>query len=80
MTPFNPQEEDDPWYPIQLFAALAGHVSGDEEAQESLANALNRNLAEIEAKSWLAIHLFLANRLAQVITSPLFVEAGTALC
>jgi hypothetical protein len=70
-TPFDPEEEDDPWYPIQLFAALAGHLSGDEEAEENLASALSRTPRKgSEAKSWLAIHLFLADRLAKVIASP----------
>jgi len=69
--PFDPEEEDDPWYPIQLFAALAGHLSGDEEAQENLASALNRTPRRgSEAKSWLAAHLFLADRLAEIIARP----------
>jgi len=70
-SPLDPEEENDPWYPIQLFAALAAYLSGDEEAQDNLANALSRTPRRgSEAKSWLAIHLFLADRLSEVIASP----------
>jgi hypothetical protein len=70
-TPFDPEQEDEPWYPIQLFAVVAGHLAGDEEARENLASAVSRTPRRgSNAKSWLATHLFLADRLAKVTARP----------
>jgi hypothetical protein len=70
-TPLDPAQENDPWYPIQLFAAVAADLASDEEARENLTNAVSRTPRKgSDVKSWLATHLFLADRLAKVISSP----------
>lgn len=72
-TPINRAEEDDPWYPVQVFATVATHIAGDQEAQETLTGAVGRTARKgVDAASWLSTHLALADRLAKVIAKPQF--------
>jgi len=72
-TPINRDEDDDPWYPVQVFATVTTHVAGDQEAQETLAGAVGRTVRKgVDAVSWLSTHLALAGRLAKVIAKPGF--------
>lgn len=67
----DPETDEDPWYPIQVFAAVAAHLAGDIEAQEILSRAAARTARRgVDVGAWLATHLVLADRLAQVICKP----------
>lgn len=56
-----------------LFATVATHVAGDQEAQETLTGAVGRTVRKgVDAASWLSTHLALAGRLAKVIAKPGF--------
>jgi hypothetical protein len=68
-TPIDRDEEDDPWYPIQVFAAVATQLVGDREAQETVVGAVERTARKgADAGSWLTTHLALADRLVKVIS------------
>jgi hypothetical protein len=70
-SPIDLEQEEAPWYGIQLFAAIAAHVSGDEEARETLASAVTRTARRgVDISSWLETHLRVADRLALVISAP----------
>lgn len=60
-----------PWYPIQAFASVAPHLSGDEDALETLTTAVTRTPRKgSDASIWLKIHLGIAHRIARVIGAP----------
>ena len=70
-SPTDLDEEEDPWYAIQVFAAIADPLAGDLEAREILAHAVGRTARKGgDASSWVARHLSLAERLADVMNSP----------
>ena len=74
-TPIDRDEEDDPWYPVQVFATVATHLVGDQEAQQTLTGAVERTVRKGgDAASWLANHLALADRLAKVMAKPGFYQ------
>jgi hypothetical protein len=69
--PIDLDEEEDPWYAIQVFAAIAGPLAGDLEAREILTHAVGRTARKgADANSWVARHLRLAERFADVMNSP----------
>lgn len=66
-TPIDLEEEEDPWYPIQVFAAVAGQLAGDTEARDILKHAVERTARKgTDGAAWLAKHLRLADRLVAV--------------
>ena len=66
-TPIDLQEEDDPWYPTQVFASVAGQLAGDTEARDILKHAVERTARKgTDGKAWLSGHLRLADRLVAV--------------
>lgn len=70
-TPLDPEQHDDPWYPIQILAAAAPVLAADEEAREHFFNAVNRTPRRgHDVKSWLATHISFAERLEKIVTSP----------
>ena len=70
-TPIDTDEEDDPWYPIQIYAAVAPLLVGDQDAQGTVAAAVTRTARKgTNVASWLATHLALAYRIVQVATAP----------
>jgi hypothetical protein len=70
-SPIDLEEEVAPWYGIQLFAAIAPHLSEDADARETLTAAVTRTPRKgADISSWLKIHLRIADRLARVITVP----------
>lgn len=69
-TVIDPDEDDDPWYPIQVFAAIGGPLASDAEARETLTGAVGRTARRgADGASWLATHLRLADRLVQVMAT-----------
>jgi len=65
------EEEDDPWYPVQVFAAIAAPIADDQEARETLSGAVARTARKgADVTSWLSTHLGLADRLALAIRAP----------
>ena len=69
--PFDPTEDDDPWYRIQVFAAVAAQLAGDSDARETLGGAVARTERRgADAGVWLATHLDLADRLVRVMEDP----------
>ena len=69
--PLDPTENDDPWYPIQVFAAVAAQLAGDSDARETLGEAVARmERRDADARVWLVTHLDLADRLVQVMKDP----------
>ena len=69
--PLDPTMDDDPWYPIQVFAAVAAQLAGDSDARETLGGAVARTKRrDADAGVWLATHLDLADRLVQVMEAP----------
>ena len=69
--PLDPTMDDDPWYPIQVFAAVAAQLAGDPDARETLSGAVARTKRrDADAGVWLATHLDLADRLVQVMEAP----------
>jgi hypothetical protein len=76
VTPINLEEEDDPWYPVQVFASVASQLAGDGEAREVLTHAVARTARKgVDGGSWVSSHLRLANRLAGIVESPEAVAA-----
>jgi hypothetical protein len=70
-TPIDLEEEDDPWYPAQVFASIAGRLPGDAEAREVLSHAVARTARRgVDGGSWISRHLRLADRLTHVTESP----------
>lgn len=70
-TPIDPEEDDDPWYPIQVLAAIAAELADDPEARETLSGAAARTGRRgADVGAWLATHLGLADRLVQVMRTP----------
>jgi len=70
-SPLDLEEEDAPWYRIQVFATVAAPLAGDQEAQETLSRAVARTARKgTDGSSWVARHLRLAGRLADVVKSP----------
>lgn len=70
-SPIDMEEEDDPWYPAQVFASIAGLLAGDAEAREILSHAVGRTARKgIDGSAWVARHLGLADGLAAVAASP----------
>jgi hypothetical protein len=66
-TPIDLEEEDDPWYPIQVFASVASLLSGDIEARDILKHAVERTARKgTDGIAWVARHLRLADRLKAV--------------
>jgi hypothetical protein len=69
--PIDFEEEDDPWYPAQVFASVAGLLSGDFEARDILRHAVERTARKgADGAGWVARHLRLADRLAAVASNP----------
>jgi hypothetical protein len=70
-SPINLEEEDAPWHGIQVFAAVAAHLSADQDARETLTAAVTRT-ARIgaNASTWIKTHLAVADRLAGVMSAP----------
>ena len=69
--PLDPTENDDPWYPSQVFAAVAAQLAGDSDARETLGEAVARmERRDADARVWLVTHLDLADRLVQVMKDP----------
>jgi hypothetical protein len=65
------EEEDDPWYPIQVFAAVASQLADDFEARDTLIHAVGRTARrDADGSSWVANHLRLADFLADVVKAP----------
>jgi hypothetical protein len=70
-SPIDLEEEDDPWYAIQVFAAIAGQLAGDLEARDILSHAVARTARKgADGSAWVAGHLALADRLADIVKSP----------
>lgn len=70
-SPIDLEEEDSPWYPIQVFAAIAGQLAGDVEARDTLSHAVGRTARrDADGSSWAANHLRLADSLADVEKTP----------
>ena len=70
-TPIDREEEDDPWYTVQVFATVAAQLGDDPEAKETLSAAVARTARKnTDVESWLGTHLDLTNRLLQVIATP----------
>ena len=69
--PIDYEEEDDPWYRIQLFATVAAKLADDPDARETLSNAVARtDRRDADAGAWLATHLELADWLSRVTAAP----------
>jgi hypothetical protein len=65
------EEEDDPWYPIQVFAAVASQLADDLEARDTLIHAVGRTARrDADGSSWVANHLRLADFVADVVKAP----------
>jgi hypothetical protein len=70
-TPLDPEQDDDPWYPIQILAAVAPALAADEEAREHFVTSVNRTPRKgHDVKSWLATHIYFAERLEKIVASP----------
>jgi hypothetical protein len=70
-SPIDLEEEDSPWYPIQVFAAIAGQLADDVEARDTLSHAVGRTARrDADGNSWVASHLRLADFLADVEKTP----------
>ena len=70
-SPLDLKKDDDPWYPIQVFAAVAAQLAGDQEARETLTGAVARTARRgADGSSWVATHLRLADRLAGIVKTP----------
>jgi hypothetical protein len=68
-SPIDLDQEDDPWRPIQVFAAIAGQLSSDLDARETFAGAVARTVRkDVDTGSWIAAHLWLADRLAHLVS------------
>jgi hypothetical protein len=69
--PIDLEEEDDPWYAVQVFASVAGQLARDAEALEVLAHAVARTARRgFDGVSWVSRHLRLAERIADIFESP----------
>ena len=69
--PIDHEEEDDPWYPIQVFAAVATWLAHDSDARETLSDAVAQTKRrDADAGAWLATHLELAERLTRLSAAP----------
>jgi hypothetical protein len=70
-TPLDPEQDDDPWYPIQVLAAVAPALAADEEAREHFFTAVNRTPRKgHDVKLWLATHISFAETLEKIVASP----------
>ncbi len=70
-SPINLEEEDAPWHGIQVFAAVAAHLSADQDARETLTAAVTRTARKgANASTWIKTHLAVADRLADVMSAP----------
>lgn len=70
-SPIDLEEEDPPWYGVQVFATVAAHLSDDQDARETLTAAVTHTARKgTDASAWLDTHLGLADRLARVISAP----------
>ena len=69
--PIDHEEEDDPWYPIQVFAAVATWLADDSDARETLSNAVAQTERRgADGGAWLTTHLELAERLSRLSAAP----------
>ena len=69
--PIDHKEEDDLWYPIQVFVAVLAKLTEAPDARETLSNAVARTeRRDADAGAWLATHLELADRLSRVTAAP----------
>ena len=69
--PINREEEDEPWYWIQIFAAVAIRLADDSDARETLSSAVAQTKRrDADSGAWLATHLELAERLSRLSTAP----------
>ena len=69
--PVDPEQDDDPWYPIQVLAAAAPALAADEEAREHFFTAVNRTPRRgHDVKLWLATHISFAERVEKIVASP----------
>ncbi len=70
-SPIDLEEEEAPWYGIQIFAAVAAHLSPDQDAQDTLTAAVTRTARKgADVSGWLKTHLDIADRLATVTSAP----------
>jgi hypothetical protein len=70
-SPIDLEEEDSPWYPIQVFAAIAGQLAGDVEARDTLRHAVGRTARrDADGNSWVSNHIRLAEFLADAEKTP----------
>ena len=70
-TPLDPEQDDDPWYPIQILAAVAPALAAYEEARAHFVTSVNRTTRKgHDVKSWLATHIYFAERLEKIVASP----------
>lgn len=69
--PIDLEEEDDPWYPAQVFASVAGWLAGDTQAHDILKHAVERTVRKgADGAAWMARHLGLADRFAALASNP----------
>lgn len=70
-SPIDLEEEDAPWYGIQMFAAVATPLSADHDAREMLTSAVTRTPKKgADVSAWLKTHLGIADRLVRFIRAP----------
>ena len=70
-SPVDLEEKDDPWFAIQVFASVAGHLADDAEARDILTRAVGRTGKRgIDGNSWVTRHLRLAERFATFVKEP----------
>jgi hypothetical protein len=70
-SPIDLEEEDAPWYAIQVFVAIAAHLSVDQDARETLTSAVTRTARKgADVSAWLKTHLGITDHLARVISAP----------
>lgn len=76
----DPEEEQDPWYAVQVFATVAVRLAKDADAQVTVANAIARTARkDSDGATWLTEHLDLAQRLAALMAQPVAAEASRAV-
>jgi hypothetical protein len=70
-SPIDLEQEEAPWHGIQMFAAIAAHLAADQDARETLIEAVTRTpRKDVDVSAWLTTHLEIADRLARVINAP----------
>jgi hypothetical protein len=69
--PMDLEHEDEPWYPIQAFAAVAAYLAGDSDARDILRRAAAQTIRRgVNVDAWLSVHLGLADRLLRLVREP----------